>query len=93
MPGGVEFDEEISANNFRSRSEVGGVYAPGIPGWLIKKGIVKNVRQANVILVMIMLIMFAASGFVLISYTPLRTYFIKPATPPLPVQQINAQKP
>ena len=55
----VEFDEQ---NNFQN---VGNLSPKGITGWLIKKGIVKDVKNAQYVLIVIMIICFGLTGYIL----------------------------
>ncbi len=59
----VEFEEE-NYNNPRSRTTLGGTQTSKMTQWIVKRGIVKNEKQANYILWGIVILAIAAIVFI-----------------------------
>jgi len=58
---GVQFEEDYNRPNFGNQNSS----EKGLTGWLIKKGIVKDEKSAQMVLISVMIICFGITGFLI----------------------------
>ncbi len=59
---------EDNSFKFKSRTILSESTVPGLTRFLLKKGIVKNEKQANIFMIFMSIIFFLAAGFVFIVF-------------------------
>jgi len=84
----IRFDNDSSA--FKSRTILGASQTPGMTKFLMKRGIVKNEKQATVFMISISTLFFLLSLYVFIVYVfDIRLFNKQPTMTP---EQIQANK-